>query len=256
MERIFAEGMRLFPQPVDGERGEAKAPVLQPIYLFADSQMLFWRESGLLFLETLRLRITRTTPRAAYVGASNGDNPDYFSIFVAAMEGIGITRCRAIPTEPSPEDRSFLDDADIILLAGGGVQRGWDAFTLNGLRETLVRRYREGAVLVGVSAGAVQLGLLGWPEGDTRAGSLFGTFGLVPFVVGAHDEANDWEELRRVVAMRGGSVQGIGLPRGGAAVYYPGMQLEAVRHPVYEFVAREDGVIGSVILPPEETSRA
>lgn len=249
MERIFAEGMRLFPDP--GEGGGTESPVLQPVYLFADSQMLFWRENGMLFLDTLRLRITRSSPRAVYVGASNGDNPDFYAIFSAAMEGIGITRSRLVPTEPSPEDLAWVDTADLILLAGGDVQRGWDAFAANGLREAVVSRYREGAVLVGVSAGAVQLGLLGWPEGDASAGSLFGTFGLVPFVVGAHDEENDWDELRRVVGMRGGSVQGIGIPRGGGAIYYPGMQLEAVRHPLYEMVWREDGVVCSVILPPE-----
>lgn len=256
MERIFAEGMKLFPEPEQGRNPEAagalETPVLQPIYLFADSQMLFWRESGMLFLDTLRLRIPRTTPRAAYVGASNGDNPDFYAIFTAAMDGIGITRCRMIPSAPTPEDLSFLDDADLILLAGGDVRRGWDAFSANGLRERVVRRFREGAVLVGVSAGAVQLGLLGWPEDDLSPDALFGTFGLVPFVIGAHDEANDWAELRQVVGLRGGSMQGIGIPRGGGAVYYPGMQLEAVRHPLYELTSREDGVVCSVILPPED----
>jgi hypothetical protein len=47
----------------------------QPIYLFADSQLLFWKRDGTLFLKTVRDRLARPGLRAAYVGASNGDLP-------------------------------------------------------------------------------------------------------------------------------------------------------------------------------------
>ena len=108
---------------------------LQPIYLLADSQLLFWRQNGKLFIENIRSAISRDSPKAAYVGASNGDNPDYYSLFVAAMDGIGIRHCRMIPTAPATEDLTFINEADIILLAGGDVERGWNAFERNGLKE-------------------------------------------------------------------------------------------------------------------------
>ena len=107
------------------------------------------------------------------------------------MAEIGIRDCRHVPARPSNEDLAFLNEADLILLAGGDVERGWQAFEATGLKEKIVERYYAGAILMGVSAGAVQLGLKGWDEGE-----VFDTFRLVPFVVDVHDEPN-WTRLQR-----------------------------------------------------------
>jgi hypothetical protein len=116
---------------------------VKSIFLFADSQLLFWREHGQLFMKRV---VTRERMKAAYVGASNGDNPDFYAIFVAAMEGVGIFDCRMIPSDISEADLAFLNDADIILLAGGDVELGWRTFLANGLNKHIVRRHSEGAI--------------------------------------------------------------------------------------------------------------
>lgn len=59
------------------------------------------------------------------------------------------------------DDESFVKESDIILLAGGDIEKGWNVFTKVGLKELIIKRYYEGALLIGVSAGAVQLGLFG-----------------------------------------------------------------------------------------------
>ena len=56
------------------------------------------------------------TFKAAYLGSSNGDAPEFYDLFVAAMGEIGIRDCRMIPSEPQPEDRSFLEEADLIIV--------------------------------------------------------------------------------------------------------------------------------------------
>src|SRR5690242_5197749 len=142
---------------------------MESIFLLADSQLLFWREHGQLLLERVVKSRTRRRLRAAYIGASNGDDPDFYTIFVEAMEGVGISDCALISS--SEPDLTFLNDADIILLAGGDVELGWRTFVTNGLNHHLVRRHSEGATLIGISAGAVQLGL-GWVAAD---GSLLKT---------------------------------------------------------------------------------
>src|SRR5215216_5602766 len=161
---------------------------LKPIFLLADSQLLFWRENGQLLIEGLVKERTRDQLKAAYVGASNGDQPDFYSIFVSAMEGMGVFDCRMIPSALSDADMAFLNDADIVLLAGGDVELGWRVFLNNGLSEHIVRKYFEGASLIGISAGAVQLGLCGL----AADGSLIDTFKLVPFIIGAHEESDNW----------------------------------------------------------------
>lgn len=168
--------------------------------------------------------------RAAYIGASNGDNPDFYSIFVGAMEGLGISDCKMIPAAVSEADLAFLNDADIILLAGGDVELGWRTFLSNGLNHHIVRRYFEGASLIGISAGAVQLGLCGL-AGD---GSLLETFKLVPFIIGAHEESDNWKTIIELLRLSETDTKAIGLPTGGGAIYHPDQTLDPLRHPLVE----------------------
>jgi hypothetical protein len=163
------------------------------------------------------------------------------------MGNLDIKDCRMIPSAPSAEDFAFLDAADVILLAGGSVARGWREFQRGGLGEALVRRYSGGAVLVGVSAGAVHLGMLGWPDDDPPADSYIETFKLVPYAVSAHDEADDWRRLKQTVKARG--VAGLGIPTGGGLVYHPDHTLEPLARPAHEFSPGAGGLVHNLLLP-------
>lgn len=224
---------------------------IKPIFLLADSQLLFWRdEEGEPFLARARKLLDEDEPgkslRAAYLGASNGDAPEFYDLFVAAMGEIGIADCRMIPSDPEPEDRAFLDQADLILLAGGDVERGWDVFESTGLREAIAQRYYGGSLLVGVSAGAVQLGLKGWTADE----KIFDTFRLVPFVIDAHDEPG-WSRLSQIVPRAGENARGFGIPTGGGALYHPDHSVEPVRQPLVEMTLTEEGVRQALLLPGE-----
>lgn len=203
---------------------------LKPTFLLADSQLLFWRENGQLLIERVVKERVRDGLKAAYVGASNGDNPDFYEIFVSAMEEVGVFDCRMIPSAVSEADITFLNDADIILLAGGDVEAGWRVFLTNGLSGHIVRRYFEGASLIGVSAGAVQLGLCCL----AADGSLIETFKVVPFIIGAHEESNNWKTTTELLRLSGPGKTAIGLPTGGGAICYPNHKVEALRHPLVE----------------------
>ena len=222
---------------------------LQPIYLFADSQPLFWRERGNLFIASIHTLLKDPAPRAAYIGASNGDAPQFYQIFEAAMEGIGIRDCRMILSSFSSDDALFVNEADIILLAGGDVERGWRVFERVGLKEQIIRRYQEGVVLMGVSAGAIQLGLYGLIEAEDSFNRLINTFKLVPFIIGAHEEDQEWISLRRAIELLGGSATGLGIPAGGGLVYHPDQSLEAIRYPVSEFSMRDGAASQSILFP-------
>lgn len=198
---------------------------MQTIFLLADSQLLFWRDGGQLLLERV---VTRDQLKAAYIGASNGDDPNFYEIFVSAMEGVGVVDCRMIPSAVSEADMEFLNSADVILLSGGDVEAGWRVFLNNGLSEHIIRRYYEGASLIGVSAGAVQLGLCGL----AADGSLIETFKLVPFIIGAHEESDNWKTTRELLRLSGPGKTAIGLPAGGGAIYHQDHTVEALRHPL------------------------
>lgn len=202
---------------------------MQPIFMLADSQLLFWTERGRPFLERVHERLGGQ-PVAAYVGAANGDRPEFFSIFQAAMEQVGIRDCRMIRSEYGPDARAALLAASVVLLAGGDVARGWRVMERTGMAADLVARHRSGVVLMGISAGAVLLGQKGWAE-DEGEPRPFDTLGLVPLVVDAHDEERGWDRLRRVILAPPGGLRGVGIPTGGGLVYRPDGGLRSVRFP-------------------------
>lgn len=228
---------------------------LQSIYCLADSQLLFWREeeSGAPWLEPVVARADGLPVRAAYLGASNGDEPAFYSIFASAMESVGVTEHRMILSGFGTEDREWLASSDLVLLAGGDAVRGWRVFEQSGLGEAITARYFAGATLIGVSAGAVQLGWLAGPEepglAEAGAAELAHTFRLVPAVLGVHEESDDWRRLQGLLRAADVPVRGLGIPSGGGLIYHPDGIVEPVRHPVHEWVPTDEGLRHSLLVP-------
>lgn len=226
---------------------------IKPLYLLADSQLFFWKSDSDSLAERLRADLDTSNPKAAYVGASNGDQPEFYSLFQAAMETMGISNCRLVPSQPSREDIAFIEDADLILLSGGDVERGWRTFEQNGLKEMLPRKRFDGVVLMGVSAGAVQLGL-GCLSNSAHPKQI-DMFRFAPFYVGAHDEENDWWDMRALVNLCQSEARAIGLPAGGGAVYYSDGTLEPLRRPLIEIVKQDSKIIENLMAPLDPSSQ-
>lgn len=224
---------------------------LAPLYLFADSQLLFWKREGKLLLESARESLPGDPPAAAaYIGASNGDRPEFYEIFKAAVEAAGFPEHRMIGSTFTAEDREFLDRAQLILLAGGDVHLGWSTFEKTGMKEQILARYARGAVLVGISAGAVQLGRHGLiDKGESSGLELFDVFSLVPALIDVHDEQRDWTRLTSTVRMLEGSIGGLGIPTGGGVLFHSDGSAEALRHPVHEFHYDGVRVVHSLLMP-------
>jgi peptidase E len=225
---------------------------IKPLYLLADSQLLFWREGEHSFMARLRGAIDSPEPKAAYLGASNGDDPAYYSIFEAAMELIGVSHRKMIPMKPSKDDLSFLQTADLVLLAGGDVEQGWRAFEQNGVKDMIVSRRYDGLVLVGVSAGSVQLGVgaLVEPAVESSAVKKAEFFRFAPFYISAHEEQQEWWNLKLLINSSQVDARGIGIPMGGGAIYNPDGELEPIRKPLIELV-KEDGQVRENVVIPE-----
>jgi cyanophycinase len=228
-------------------------PARQPIYLFADSQLLFWKPRGKRLLEGVIASPTHAPPAAAYIGASNGDREEFYSIFEAAMDAVGITERRMIRASFGSEDRDFMERAQLLLLAGGNVAQGWSTFEKTGMKQQILDRYAQGATLVGVSAGAVQLGQRAVVDAEESASlQLIDVFNLVPALIDVHDEGREWARLSRTIHMLEGTVTGLGIPTGGGIVAHPDGTLEALRRPVDEFSWDGTRLKQSILLPTEK----
>lgn len=180
---------------------------------------------------------------AAYVGASNGDDPAFAEIFEAAFSNPRFATTRHVTARYSAMDHMCLSQADVIVLGGGDVLRGWTAMRARGMADTITQRWLQGSVMVGVSAGAIQLarGALG------DDGQIVATFGFVPVYVAVHDEARDFASLAELLRAAPSSPAplGIGIPHGAAALYCHEDGLVPIRHALVEL--RIDG---------DETNRA
>lgn len=197
---------------------------VKPIYLLSDSQLLFSRDStGQYFLASVTDDIGKTNVKAVYIGWSNGDRPEFYELFKEGMSNLQITDCYMISSEFTATDKQNLKQADLILLAGGDVKAGWEKLSETGAIEIIKEKYASGAVLIGISAGAIQLGYRVPFEADNESVEMMK---LVPYIIGAHDEANQWYDLKNSVHLSG--TKGIGIPFGAGFKYYPDQSIETI----------------------------
>jgi cyanophycinase-like exopeptidase len=221
-------------------------PDLQPLYLLADSQPLFWR--GGAFLTGLCQAGGNMKPNVAYIGASNGDCSEAHGIFAAAFDQVAAASTHWVHAQFSAEDRRFLESADVIVLAGGDVEAGWNAFTGTGMRDLIAQRYRAGAVLIGVSAGAVQFGKYACVPDANGGQKLLETFGLIDFIVDVHAEKTDWQALAGAIQLLEGTARGVGIPHGAALIAHADGTFEPAGRAVEEFVLTAGRLRRSVLL--------
>jgi len=220
--------------------------IIKPLYLLADSQLLF-RKGRDGVSDRIRSDLSSSDPKAVYIGASNDDKPEFYDLFTAAMKIMEVSQCRMVPRQLADQDKAFLQEAELVVLAGGDVDVGWRVFEQNGLKDVISRKRYEGCTFVGVSAGAVQLGLGTLTRAEQP--KPLNLFGFAPFFVGAHAENDEWFDLRVLVNLAQPGVRGVGIPAGGGAIYGPDGTLEPIRHPLIEFVKTDDHVDEGLLLP-------
>jgi peptidase E len=191
-----------------------------------------------------------TVTKAAYVGASNADNPDYFTLFTAAMDKINVHQSRMILSEFTIEDKEFLQEADLILLAGGDFVYGWEIIKSKGMDKIIVDKYYSGAVVVGVSAGAMHLGMGGF---DQHCKTVIDTLKLVPYYIVSHDEANQWEELKNIISQKEAYAKGFGISSGGGMIFYLDSTIEPLANPLTEIEksSKSKVISTNILLPPD-----
>lgn len=225
----------------------------KPVYLLADSMPLFNKDSnGEFFLADITKNISSAKPKAAYIGASNGDNPEFYNLFVEAMKNIGVEDCKMIISSFGQTDKDYLSNADIILLAGGDVKSGWEIINSSGMKDIITRRYNEGATLVGISAGARHLSWQSLGKDDDEIEHLFDTLKIAPFIVVTGDDSN---ELKTVIELSETMKKGFIIPFGGMLVYYPDQTVLASRKAVDEMIFSEGSLKESIVLPGDDQSK-
>ena len=166
-------------------------------------------------------------PLVAWVGAANDDSLPWFERAAGVLHKRYGADVQRVLTSVADDTQRLVDEAPVIYLPGGDVSLLSQRLRALGLDERIRRRHAEGALVVGVSAGAI--GLTRWwiefPE-DGRAPFRFPCIGALELAVDCHDEESDWEELRALLAAWAHDepdavVEAYGIPAGGALEIAP-----------------------------------
>jgi hypothetical protein len=172
-------------------------------------------------------------PLVAWVGAANGDQRAWFERVAKVLReryGAEVEAARTTGEFDPEETRQLVEAAQMIYLGGGDVSQLAERVRATRLDEQIRRRYQEGALVVGVSAGAIGLSRfwVQFPDDNFELDEpkRFACVGAVEVAIDCHDEESDWEELRALLAAwereePGAVVEAYGIPLGGALEIAP-----------------------------------
>lgn len=164
----------------------------------------------------------RDRPRVGFLATASGDAAEYIEKFHASLSGRAETSDLRLFSAPSQEPASWFAEQDIIYVGGGSTANLLAVWRVHGLDQLVRETHDRGAVLCGVSAGAIC-----WFEGGTTdsfgplrelrdgVGLLSGSF--TPHYDG---EADRKPALRR--ALEGGLPAGLAADDYAAAHYLDG----------------------------------
>jgi cyanophycinase len=167
-------------------------------------------------------------PLVAWIGAASGDSHSWFERIAKVLRqryAADVRMARTVGDFVFAETFQLIESASMIYIGGGDVAALAAPMREFGLDELIRRRRREGALVVGVSAGAI--GLTRWwvefPDDNPALSrpTRYACIGAVDCAVDCHDEDSDWEELRALlgawgVEEPGAVVDAYGIPLGGA----------------------------------------
>ena len=146
------------------------------------------------------------------------------------------------------EAQSIIQASDCIFIGGGDVSEGMRVLTERSVIPLIKKRYDEGALIIGVSAGSIMLAKqwINWPdENDEASAELFPCMNLAPVLCDTHGEADKWNELHSLLRLTEGDQIGYGIPSGGAMRISTDGAVEAISLPLYR-IERKGGDIARI----------
>jgi cyanophycinase-like exopeptidase len=190
-----------------------------------------------------------TRPRIAYVGAASGDDRA-LRLRISRM----LLKAGAGDVTPAPmcgrrvetaKTRRVLEDADVVFISGGDVEKGMKVVAETGMDSALKSLHRAGKPFFGLSAGSIMLAKhwVRWQDpADDASAELFPCLGLAPVLCDTHGESDGWAELQAMLSLCRPGTEGYGIVTGSALVVSADGSVSALGGEVHVFRRRKTGV--------------
>jgi cyanophycinase-like exopeptidase len=151
------------------------------------------------------------------------------------------------------EAKAVLEASDLVFVSGGDVEEGMRVLEEKGMMPYLKRLHRAGKPFFGVSAGSIMLARtwIRWkdPDDDSSA-ELFPCMGFARVLCDTHGEADDWSELKALLALSPVGAVGHGIVSGSAISVDADGAVSALGGEVHRFRRRAGGVVQIESLLP------
>ena len=222
-----------------------------PIYLLAGGPGAK-RQSPDPILQMALRELGKTKPSVAYIGAAHGDSLMFYLFIKRLIVAAGAGKVELVPLAKKKsniaEAQLIIQSSDCIFVSGGDVSEGMRVLTEKSVIPLIKKRYDEGALIIGVSAGSIMLAKqwINWPdENDEASAELFPCMNIAPVLCDTHGEEDKWNELHSLLRLTDGDQIGYGIPSGGALRISTDGTVEAVGLPLYR-IERKGGDIARI----------
>ena len=222
-----------------------------PIYLLAGGPGAK-RQSPDPILQMALHELNKTKPSVAYIGAAHGDSLMFYLFIKRLIVAAGAGKVELVPLAKKKsniaEAQLIIQSSDCIFVSGGDVSEGMRVLTEKSVIPLIKKRYDEGALIIGVSAGSIMLAKqwINWPdENDEASAELFPCMNIAPVLCDTHGEEDKWNELHSLLRLTDGDQIGYGIPSGGAMRISTDGAVEAISLPLYR-IERKGGDIARI----------
>jgi peptidase E len=206
-----------------------------PIYLLAGGRATK-RGTYAALLRRIFALTGAARPKVAYVGAATDDDAQFLGWMNSFFTAGGACDFELAPFAGRRRSlaaaRRVLEAADLVFVGGGDVEAGMRWLARPAAAALLEKRWRAGAPLVGVSAGAIMLASqwVRWrdPDDDSTA-AVFDCLGLAKTLCDTHGEADGWPELRALLRLKGRGAVGYGIRTDAAIAVSPAGKVEVLQ---------------------------
>jgi len=219
-----------------------------PIYLLAGGPGAK-RQSPDPILQMALRELDKIKPSVAYIGAAHGDSKMFYLFIKHLISAAGAGKIKLVPLAKKNSDleeaQSILQSADCIFVSGGDVSEGMRVLTEKSIIPLIQKRYNEGALIIGVSAGSIMLAKqwITWPdENDETSAVLFPCMNIAPVLCDTHGEEDEWNELHSLLRLTKEDKIGYGIPGGGAMRILTDGTVEAISLPLYRIERQGDKI--------------